>query len=139
MDTPMAHSGITTVTTAAGQGIKWIRWLVVMNLGLVAVEALSAGFFLSGYEHAVTIHAGVALALQLGALTQAVAAVVLWRRGRVPASVAGASVGLLVIVFLQAGLGYTKRFWLHVPVGVGIFGGLIQQKNRLDHHGRSYE
>jgi len=132
MDTPMAHSVITTVTNPAGQGIKWIRPLAFMNLGLVAVEALSAGFFLSGYEHAVTIHAGVALALQLGTLTQAVTAVVMWRRGRLPARVASAGIGLFVIVFLQVGLGYTKQFWLHVPIGVGIFGGLIRQKSTLD-------
>ena len=129
---PMAHSEITTATNAAGQGIRWIRRLVLMNLGLVALQALSAGFFLSGYGRAVTIHAGVARALQLGALTQAVAAVVLWRRGRVPAWVARAGIGLLVIVFLQVGLGYTKRNWLHVPIGVGLFGGLIRQTSRLD-------
>jgi hypothetical protein len=85
MDTPMAHSGITTASNAGGQGIRWIRRLVLMNLGLVALQALSAGFFMSGYGHAVTIDANVGHVLQLGALTQGVAAVVLWRRRRVPA------------------------------------------------------
>jgi hypothetical protein len=132
MDTPMAHSGITTVTNAAGQGIRWIRRLVLMNLGLVALQALSAGFFLSGYGRAGTIHAGVARALLLGALGQAVAAAVLWRRRRVPAWVARAGIGLFVIVVLQVGAGYTKRYWLHVPIGVGLFGGLIRQTARLD-------
>jgi hypothetical protein len=78
------------------------------------------------------IHAAVALALELGALTQALTAVVLWRRRRVPAWVAGMSIGLLVIVFLEVGLGYNKRYWLHVPIGVGIFGELIRQTDRLD-------
>jgi hypothetical protein len=132
MDTPMAHSGITTATNAAGHGIRWIRRLVLMNLGLVALQALSAGLFMSGYGHAATIHAGVAHALQLGALTQAVAAVVLWRRGRVPPWVARDGIGLFVSVFLQVGLGYTKRYWLHVPIGVGLFGWLIRQTSRLD-------
>ena len=132
MDTPMAHSGITTATNAAGQGIRWIRRLVLMNLGLVALQALSAGFLMSGYGHAVTIHAGVAQALQLGALTQAVAAVVLWRRRRVPAWFARDGIGLFVSVLLQVGLGYTKRYWLHVPIGVGLFGWLIRQTSRLD-------
>src|SRR5262249_26791321 len=112
--------------------IKWIRRLVVMNLGLVAVEALSAGFYLSGYQHAVSVHSSVALALLLGALTQAFATVVVWRRGRVPPRMAGAGIGLFVILVLQVGLGHAYRFWLHVPIGVGIFGGLIQQKSRLD-------
>jgi hypothetical protein len=132
IDTPMAHSGITTATNAAGHGIRWIRRLVLMNLGLVALLALSAGFFMSGYGHAVTIHAGVAYALQLGALTQAVAAVVLWRRRRVPVWVARDGIGLFVSVLLQVVLGYTNRFWLHVPIGVGLFGWLIRQTSRLD-------
>jgi hypothetical protein len=132
MDTPMAHSGITTATIGAGQGIRWIRRLVLMNLGLVALQALSAGFLMSGYGRAVTIHAGVAHALQLGALTQAVAAVVLWRRRRVPAWVARDGIGLVVTVLLQVGLGYTKQYWLHVPIGVGLLGWLIRQSGRLD-------
>lgn len=136
-DTPTAHARMTTdaskgPTDAAGQGIRLIRRLVVINLGLVALQPLSAGFFLSGYERAVTVHAVVALALQLGALVQAVAAVILWRRRRVPAGVAGISLGLFVIVFLEVGLGYNKSYWLHVPIGVGIFGWLIRQASALD-------
>src|SRR5215471_10516686 len=121
MDTTVARSGITTGTNSAAQGIQWIRRLVFINLGLVAVEVLSAGFFLSGYEHAVSIHAGVAVALLFGAFTQAVTSVVLWRRRRIPWRVAVPAIALLVIMFLQAGLGHSKRFWLHVPIGVGIF------------------
>ena len=119
-------------TDAGGQGIRLIRRLVVINLGLVAVQALSAGFLMSGYARALPAHAIVAVALQFGALIQAVAAIVLWRRRRVPAWVAGVGIGLLVIVFLQTGLGYKRSYWLHVPIGVGIFGGLTRQVNRLD-------
>src|SRR6516162_5115111 len=82
------------ITGAGGQGIRLIRRLVVINLGLVAIQALSAGFLLSGYERAVTVHADVAFALQLGTLIQAAIAVVLWRRRRVPAWVAGLSIAL---------------------------------------------
>jgi hypothetical protein len=136
-DRVTTRAGMTTdaskgTTDAGGQGIRLIRLLVVINLGLVALQPVSAGFFLSGYARAVTVHAVVALALQLGALIQAVIAVVLWRRRRVPAWVAGISIGLLVVVFLQVGLGYKKRYWLHVPIGVGIFGWLTRQVNRLD-------
>jgi len=109
-----------------------IRRLVSINLGLVALQALSAGFFLSGYGRAATVHAVVAVALQFGALLQAATAVVLWRRRRVPAWAASVSIGLFVIVFLQVGLGYRKAYWLHVPIGVGIFGGLTRQVSRLD-------
>jgi len=57
------------------------------------LQPVSAGFFLSGYGRAVTMHAVVALALQLGALIQ---------------------------VIIALGLGYTRRHWLHVPLGVGL-------------------
>jgi hypothetical protein len=106
--------------------------MAAVNLGLVGLQAVSAGFFLSGFEYAVQTHAAVAVALQLGALVQAVTAVVLWRRGRVPAWVGGVSIGLVVLVFLQAGLGHSSRYWLHVPLGVALFGLLTRQVNRLD-------
>src|SRR4029450_8827275 len=119
-------------TDASEKGIRWIRWLVRLNLGLVALQAFSAGFLLSGYERAVTVHAGVAMALQLGVLIQVITAIVLWRRRRIAKWVTSFSAGLFVIVFLQVGLGYSKRYWLHVPIGVGLFGGLTRQVNRLD-------
>jgi len=66
------------------QELKADARLVGINLGLAALQAVSAGFFLFGYKRAMTAHAGVALALQFGALIQAAAAVVLWRQRRVP-------------------------------------------------------
>ena len=103
-----------------------------INLGLVALQAISAGFLHSGSSRAIAAHKGVALALEFGALIQAISAIVLWRRCRVPAWVAGFSAALFVIVLLQVGLGYNRRYWLHVPIGVGIFGWLTRQANRLD-------
>jgi hypothetical protein len=49
-----------------------------------------------------------------------------------PASVAAVSIGLFVMVSFEVGLGYTNRYWLHVPIGVGIFGGLTRRVTRLD-------
>lgn len=109
-----------------------MRQLVIVNLGLVALQAISAGFLLSGYGLAIKVHGVVAVALLLGALVQAILAIVQWRRRRVPAWVAGVSAGLLLFVILQTGLGYRKQYWLHVPIGVALFGGLIRQANRLE-------
>lgn len=132
MDTPMVQAGLSTGIEVAGQGIRLIQRLVAINLGLVALQAVSAGFFLSGYGGAAAVHAAVAVALELGVLIQAIAAIVLWRKGRVPAGMVGFSIGLFVMVLLQAALGYTKQFWLHVPIGVGLFGGLIRQASTLN-------
>ena len=97
-----------------------IKWLMAINLGLVALQPLSAGFLLSGYDHASTIHAAVAVALQLGVVIQSATAVVLWLRRRVSARVAGHCVGLLVMVLLEVWAGRNREYWLHVPIGVGI-------------------
>ncbi len=125
----------TTASPAATMppaGTPLIRRLMGLNLALVALQGGSAGLILSGWDHAVTMHAAVAVALQLGALLQAISAVVLWRRGSVARRVAGMSVVLFVMLLVQVGLGYSKRYWLHVPIGVGLFGGLIRQLSRLD-------
>lgn len=115
-----------------GWGVELIRGLVIVNLVLVALQALSAGFFLSGDGRGVNAHAAGAIALQCGVLLQAVSALVLWRTRRLPGWVAGMCLGLLVVVFLEAGLGHSKRFWLHLPLGVLIFGGLTRQLGRLE-------
>jgi hypothetical protein len=36
------------------------------------------------------------------------------------------------MVLFQVGLGYRKQYWLHVPVGVAIFGWLTRHINRLE-------
>ena len=128
----MTTDASNATTDVGGKAISVVRWLVVINLGFVALQALSAGFLMSGYAHALKVHAIVAVALQFGVLLQAVAAVVQWRRRRVPTWVAGVSIGLFVMVFLQVGFGYRRLYWLHVPIGVGIFGGLTRQLNRLE-------
>lgn len=112
-------------------GISVIRWLLLVNLGLVALQPISAGFILSGYARATAVHGGVAAALQIGTVVQLVTATALGLRRRAPGWVVGLSGGLFVIVFVQAGLGYRDWHWLHVPVGVGIFAGLMRQLDRL--------
>jgi hypothetical protein len=116
----------------ATRGIGLIRRLAAINMALVALQQLSAGFFLSGYGRGASAHALGAQALLLGAMIQAVTAAVLRRRRRVPAWVGGLSIGLFAIVLVQVALGYNKLFWLHVPIGVGMVGGLMRLRIRLD-------
>jgi hypothetical protein len=112
-------------------GIKVVRWLTVTNLGLVALQPLSAGLAMSGYGYASTAHSFGALALMLITLIQALTAGVLWWRSRVPASVAWFSIGLFAMVFLQNGFGRNRTYWLHVPVGVALVGLVAGQMSRL--------
>lgn len=132
MDAQLALTDAARAGDAVPRGLRLVRWLVQLNVVLVALQAVSAGFMLSGSGRAIALHGVVALLLLLGVLGQAVTAGVLWRRGRIPSSLVKISVGLLVMVVLQSGLGYRKQYWLHVPIGVGLFGGLIRQVGRLD-------
>ncbi len=121
----------------ANDGRRAIKWLIAINLGLVALQPISAGFLLSGYDHASTIHAAVAGALQLVAVIQGVTAVVLWLRRRVSVRVAGLCVGLIVIVFLEVWAGRNREYWLHVPIGAGLLVWLRGRTDRLDTHWRT--
>lgn len=115
-----------------GGGVRTMRRLAALNLGLAAVQPLSAGFLLSGFDYWPAIHALAATALQLGALVQAVTAIVQWRRSRVPAGVAAAGIGLVVAVFVEVWMGYSRRYWLHVPLAVAIVVGLVRQLGSLN-------
>jgi len=117
--------------STSGPSIRWIRWLVVINLVLVALQPISAGLFLSGFGRALPAHAAVGLALQLGLLVQVGTAVVQWRRRRIPAWVAAVSTALFVAVVLQNVVGHNKLFWLHVPMGVALVGALNGQRSSL--------
>jgi predicted DNA repair protein MutK len=115
--------------TIGDTGMKTINRLMAVNLGLAALQPISAGFFLSGFNHALAAHIVVAVALQLVAAIQCVTAIVLWLRRRVSPHVAGLCVGLLVTVLLEVWAGRHMKFWLHVPLGVAIFAGL---RGRMD-------
>jgi hypothetical protein len=129
---PASTTDASRTTDGGGRAIKWIQWLMATNLGLVALQPISAGFLLSGYDYASTIHAGVAVALQLGAFIQGVTAVVLWLRRRVRGWAAVLSIGLFIMVLLEVWAGRNREYWLHVPIGVGILVWLRGRMDRLD-------
>jgi hypothetical protein len=111
---------------------KGTQWLTAINLGLVAAQPISAGFLLSGYNYGSTIHAVVAVALQLGVFVQGVTAVVLWLRHRASGKAAGLSVALFAIALLEVWAGRHREYWLHVPVGVGLVVWLRARISSLD-------
>ncbi len=127
----MSTDGTRATHADSKQAIRTIQSLAIVNLGLVALEAISAGSILSGHGYGVAIHRVAAIALQIGALVQAFVSVVIGWRYPIPRWVMGVSVGLLVFVLMQAGLGRSKSFWLHVPAGVGLFAALTRQVARL--------
>ena len=137
---PLAPSYRRRMAAAKGDKEKsqMIRRMTMVNLGLVAVQPFSAGFLMSGFDYAAAVHAVVANALQIGAIIQAVTAIVMWRRRRVPGWVAASGVGLFLIVFLQAGVGYNRevlaaRADRRRPVGMVDATGKQAGRSRVPH------
>lgn len=118
------------MTENSGMAVAWTRRLTIVNLGLASLQPISAGFLLSGYDHASMIHAAGAAALLAGAFSQAVTAIVSWLRRGVSGTVAALSVWLLALVVLEAWAGRHREYWLHVPVGVGLVVWLRQVSGR---------
>jgi hypothetical protein len=104
---------------ASVRGMRVVLWLLAVA---VFAQAVFAGLFLDGRDgwigwHAVNGH----LLLPLLAVTQVVLAVLVWRRGHGPGHLA-ASLGLLLALIVQGGLGETGQVVVHVPLGMAIFG-----------------
>lgn len=102
--------------------------VVSLHLFLIFLQAVTAGLFLSGEARAVDAHRIGAQIIGAVALVQITLAALYWRRGGGPRWFFIASVLVLVMEVLQMGAGYNKVFWAHVPLGVGMFGGLLRQQ-----------
>jgi hypothetical protein len=96
--------------------------LARVQAAMVFLQAVFAGGFLSGrtglrYAHGV--NAGL---LWLVSVVLIVVAVVTWRRGRSPGWVAAVASGLWVALEVQIAAGEAGMLWIHIPLGVAIFG-----------------
>jgi hypothetical protein len=90
---------------------------------LVFAQAVFAGLFLDGNEAWRDWHASNGmLVLPLLARVEVVLAVLAWRSGRVPGWTVVASVGLLLAILVQGGMGRNGQLAVHVPLGVAILG-----------------
>lgn len=85
---------------------------------LVFAQAIFAGLFLDGNDAWRDWHAtNGMLLLPLLALVEVVLAVLVWRPGGGPGWIALASVGLLLAIVIQIGMGQTSQLAVHVPLG----------------------
>lgn len=101
--------------------------VVSLHLLLIFVQAITAGLFLSG-DGPTSWHRMGAETIFMVALVQIVLAGLYWRLGGGPRSFFVISIVVIVLEVLQMGAGFNKIFWAHVPIGVGMFGGLTRQQ-----------
>lgn len=103
------------------------RWLVVITSGLVLLQALFAGRFLSGSPDYIDYHEILANVLFVVAVVQLALTVAIGIPGGLGKRLLWLNAALAVLILVQTGLGYSGRTELearawHIPLGVLIFG-----------------
>ena len=101
-----------------------LRLIVTVHCGLILLQAVLAGQYLSGGFDAIAVHRANAGFVLLVGWAQAVAALLLWRPGRGPAWPLGASALVCVAELMQMAAGTSRELGLHVPLGVTLFGAM---------------
>jgi hypothetical protein len=96
--------------------------LARVQAAMVFLQAVFAGGFLSGrtgLRHAHGVNAGLLWVVSIALIVVAVAA---WRRGRSPGAVAAVAVAQWAALEVQIAAGEAGLLWIHIPLGVAIFG-----------------
>jgi hypothetical protein len=114
-----------------------LRVAAVVNALALFLQPVLAGMFLSGQDSAIDLHATTATVVVALGLVLAVLGFLAWRRRLVGRAVFTVSVALLVVEVLQTAIGYAHLMWLHVPLGVLLFGGMVQLMPQVLRAGRS--
>lgn len=128
MSEPMASTVTAPAATErpAGRVPGWVAWsfrvLTLLTAGLVLLQPVWAGLFVTGDVRMLGMHSAGHVFISLTLILQIVAAVLVWRPGRGPSWPIWTTVGMFLLVGLQAGFGYARIIALHIPVGVLIFG-----------------
>ncbi|GAA3237347.1 hypothetical protein [Nonomuraea helvata] len=110
---------VTQVAKGSGY-VTAFKAVVVLNTLSVLAQAVTAGQLMSG--GGVGAHGMGALAVHVLGLAQLVAAVLLWRPGRVAGWPALVSLAVLLLGFLQSAMGGSGVLAVHVPLAMAIFG-----------------
>jgi hypothetical protein len=120
--TPPAAPEVPPAARVPGWAAWLLRGLVLLTAVLVLLQPVSAGLFVTGNVEMLGLHSAGHIFISLVLLLQMVAAVLIWRPGRGPAWPIWATVGMFLLVGMQAGLGYVRMLSLHIPLGVLTFG-----------------
>jgi hypothetical protein len=109
------------------QGLSLLRVVLVIHLLAVLTQGTLAGMFLSGSGMALSWHAMTARALVGLCLIQIALTVLLRVRGACPTWLPVAAIAVLLAEVLETYSGYRGILAVHVPLALGIFGGIMRQ------------
>jgi hypothetical protein len=114
-------------TNLTSPAIRLLRLIIPINLLTVLLQAVWAGSFMSGNDTAVTLHLLTARVLIGLSMVQIGAAVYLRVRRECPPSIVASTIGVLLAEIIEIYSGYKHILVLHVPLAIGIFGGIMRQ------------
>jgi hypothetical protein len=114
-----------------------LRVVAVLHALSLVLQPILAGLFLSGQDSAIDSHATNASIVVSLCLVMSVLAFLAWRRELVPRPVFTVAAAMLVAEILQMMVGYAHLMWMHIPLGVLLFGGLAQLMPQVMRAGRT--
>jgi hypothetical protein len=107
--------------------VSVLRVVLLIHLLTVVAQATLAGMFLSGSVVALSWHEMTARGLVGICLLQIVITVLLRVRGGCPTWVLISGIAILLAEVLETSSGYRGILVVHVPLALGIFGGILRQ------------
>jgi hypothetical protein len=102
-----------------------LRIVLLLHAGLVVMQPLLAGYFLSGDADAMNIHGPIGSSLWIMSMLQFVVAVLYWRPGGGRLWPALLTVALFFAEIVQLAMGYAQNFAVHVPLGTAIVATVV--------------
>jgi len=111
----------------SGTLFKWLSRILILHLLLVAAQALIAGSFMSGNDAALLFHALVARLILGICVLQIVVTILLRRRGGCPNWVLVSAFAILICEAIEIYSGMRRGLVLHIPLALGIYGGIMRQ------------
>jgi hypothetical protein len=107
--------------------LSLLRVVLLIHLLAVITQGTLAGMFLSGSGTALSLHEMTARALMGICLLQIAITVLLRARGGCPAWLLISAIAILLAEVLETYSGYRGILAVHVPLALGIFGGIMRQ------------
>ncbi|HZC25956.1 MAG TPA: hypothetical protein VE287_02965 [Actinopolymorphaceae bacterium] len=115
----------------APRAFQVLRILLTVLVAQILLQAITAGQLLAGTPGWRAVHAANAMLILLVALAQVIMAILIWRPGRGTPRLLGPTIGILVVIFIQASLGDSHNRTIHIPLGVLLFGGTAMLMRQL--------
>lgn len=112
---------------SSGTLFKGLSRILILHLLLVAAQAFIAGSFMSGHDAAVLVHSLVARLILVTCVLQIAITILLHHRGGCPNWVLLSAFAILVCEVIQIYCGMRRSLVLHIPLALGIFGGIMSQ------------